>query len=441
MGHWRGWFTSASTNAMKPKSTRRGTLEAVTTKTGTRGWRGRIRLGDGSRVRIPVPAGFSEARARAYVEAFQEREDTEGLLLAKARREAGVASDGGETVDVWHARFLATVVCGESYRRITASTWARWVSPRLGAIPIAALTRDALEDLRDDLDRAIVEGRLAPKSAQNVWSSVTSAMKAACASKDRSLRVHPTPLHVGILPPTRGASAQRPWIFPREWERLWACDAVPEDLRFLYAVALFTGLRPGELRALTWADVDLETRRVSVSKAFDEATGKAKPPKTRAGVREVPIHEHLVPILEARMGHPGASVAPPVVWVDLAEGFRAHLARAGVTRPRLFAKTATEEPCDFRSLRDSAASWWALEGVPLATLRRRLGHETIEQSDRYVKAAESFDVEGVGAPFPLLVTHDLDQREAKCSESLAKMAPTVGLEPTTRRLTAACSTN
>jgi integrase len=426
-------------DATGPKRT--GSLDTDRDKAGRVRHRGRIRLADGTRLRIPVPAGFSEARARDFVQAIQEREDAQGLLLAKRRREAGRATDGGETVDVWHARFLATVVCGESYRRITASTWARWVSPRLGASPIADLTRDMLEDLRDDLDRAIVEGRLAPKSAQNVWSSVTSAMKAACASKDRSLRVHPTPLHVGILPPTRGASAQRPWIFPREWSLLWECEAVPEDLRFLYAVGIFTGLRPGEIRALTWADVNLETRRISVTKAFDEATGKAKPPKTRAGVREVPIHEHLMPILEARMGHPDASVAPPVVWVDLAEGFRAHLKTAGVTRPRLFAKTATAEPCDFRSLRDSAASWWALEGVPLATLRRRLGHQTIQQSDMYVKAAEAFDVEGVGLPFPALSGQKPGPRIAKSPELLHKVAPTVGLEPTTRRLTAACSTN
>jgi len=37
-------------------------------------------------------------------------------------------------------------------------------------------------------------------------------------------------------------------------------------------------------------------------------------------------------------------------------------------------------------------------------LRWRISHESIETTDRYVKSAEAYDVDGVGEPFPPLAT-------------------------------------
>jgi integrase len=60
---------------------------------------------------------------------------------------------------------------------------------------------------------------------------------------------------------------------------------------------VYTGLRPGELQALTWADVDLEARTLTVSKSF-ERESRVKAPKTFQGRRVVPLHESLLPLLE-----------------------------------------------------------------------------------------------------------------------------------------------
>ena len=128
-------------------------------------------------------------------------------------------------------------------------------------------------------------------------------LKAAYAAPDRSLRVHAAPLHFGLLPPKRGDSRQRPWLYPSEWAKVAAAAEVPVEWRQLYALALYTGLRPGELRALTWADVDLKARALTVSKADERASG-VKAPKTLRERRVVPLHEHLVPLLEALRGVP-----------------------------------------------------------------------------------------------------------------------------------------
>lgn len=169
-------------------------------------------------------------------------------------------------------------------------------------------------------------------------------------------------------------------------------------------IALYTGLRPGELRALTWEDVDLDARVLHISKAIDAETEETKTTKTAEGVRTVPIHANRLPLLDAMKGARTALVLPELAGNvrRIAERFRAHLTAAGVTRPRLSADTDSEEPVDFRSLRDSYATWSAIAGVDAKRLKRRMGHRKEDTTDRYIKAAESFDVEGVGEPFPLL---------------------------------------
>ena len=86
----------------------------------------------------------------------------------------------------------------------------------------------------------------------------------------------------------------------------------------------------------------------------------------------------------------------------MAESIREHLKTAGVTRTRIFARTTTDEPVDFRTLRDTYATWSALQGIPITTLQRRLGHEDMATTNGYVKAAEAFSSASVGSPFPEL---------------------------------------
>lgn len=401
--------------AKKGGPARTGTLDTYRGADGRTHYRGRIRLADGSRFRLDVPDGMSEAKSREFVAAIQEREDKHGALLAKKRASSpGAPVPSGETTDAWCKRYLASKTCGEGHRVKTGYQLRKWVSPIVGSKPVATLTRDDLEEVRDHLDRAVAAGKVRPKTATQVWAHVTSAMGAAANAKDRTLRVHANlpagspGLHAGILPPTRGASRKRPWLYPGEWSALMACEAVPLAWRRLYAVALYTGLRPGELRVLTWGDVDLEACTVTVSKAWDDATRTVKAPKTEAGRRTFPIVGPLLPLLDAMRGDPkrpdGELVVPDVARGEerMAGRFRDHLRAAKVERARLYADTATEEPVDFRSLRDSFATWCALGGLATSALQRRMGHESPATTDGYVKQAEDVTAGSIGAPFPTL---------------------------------------
>lgn len=65
-------------------------------------------------------------------------------------------------------------------------------------------------------------------------------------------------------------------------------------------MALYTGLRRGELCALQWKDIDFEKKTIRVSKSVywtNDHVPHIKEPKTNAGIREVPIMDALYDIL------------------------------------------------------------------------------------------------------------------------------------------------
>lgn len=67
--------------------------------------------------------------------------------------------------------------------------------------------------------------------------------------------------------------------------------SVPEQLKVLFNLAVYTGLRKGELLALRWPDIDFKSDLVRVSKSVTMVDGKpeVKAPKTKTSYRTVSI--------------------------------------------------------------------------------------------------------------------------------------------------------
>jgi integrase len=443
---------------------RTGSVEKRRRKNGTTYYRARIRLADGSRVRVDVPKKYAtDDDAEVYALAVQEREDERGeLLAAKKKREEERATDTshGETCEAYFGRHTkAREAEGVRDVRKERTIWGKWLSPRIGPRPVAAVTRDEIESIRDVLDEQVrerIKGGLGKgisgDTAQNVWSVLRTMFKEAVGSRDRTRRVRIDDPTAGHKPPLKTPSRKKTFIHPREMAQLLGCRDVPRAWREAYAVATYTYVRPEELQALTWRDVDFAADTISVSKAIDARTGKAKPlPKTQGAVREVPIDPALMPLLkrmhdEAPQTDDGVACGPVLpVLAELNDKFRAkqlraHLRLADVTRERLFAETPTLLPVNFRSCRDSGITWLALAGVPLQVMKGRAGHEEVETTLGYVKMAE--DLGGrVGKPFPPLPAELLGQASGQVARTLRKTGPTwvpeEGIERTSQTRTRA----
>lgn len=65
-------------------------------------------------------------------------------------------------------------------------------------------------------------------------------------------------------------------------------------------IALYCGLRRGEVLALTWEDIDFNSRILTINKAiyFKVNIPLIKPPKTKAGNRQIPIPPQLLELLK-----------------------------------------------------------------------------------------------------------------------------------------------
>lgn len=73
---------------------------------------------------------------------------------------------------------------------------------------------------------------------------------------------------------------------------------------------LYTGMRPGETAALTWADVDFKNNEIHIHAAKESGSTAIKGPKTASGVRDIPIHYLLLPRLLSCKGKPFSPVFP-----------------------------------------------------------------------------------------------------------------------------------
>ncbi len=126
--------------------------------------------------------------------------------------------------------------------------------------------------------------------------------------------------------------------------------------------------------------------------------------KTRAGVREIPIHAHLAPLLENLVE--GLDDEEPLLRVppaeDCAERIRDDLRTAECDRAELYEDSATRQPFTFHGLRHTCLTHWAVTpGASLWALAAA-GHTDLETSKRYIASANILRAGRFGEPHPPL---------------------------------------
>jgi integrase len=216
---------------------------------------------------------------------------------------------------------------------------------------------------------------LSPSTIRNATLPLRAIIRRAVAYGD--LPANPLAGGALLLPAVRG---YRDRTLTAEQAREYVA-ALPEAERALWAMALYTGLRRGELAALRWSDVNLAGGFARVTRSWSYSTSTMGTPKSAAGVRVVPLPELLRPILTEhglatrREGDalvfgatPGAPFTPNTV----------------ASRARRAWKAAGLVPLTLHECRHCFASLAVHLGVPMKSLQGMLGHSSyVVTADRY----------------------------------------------------------
>lgn len=147
----------------------------------------------------------------------------------------------------------------------------------------------------------------------------------------------------------------------------------------IWAMALLTGMRNGELHALLWSDVDFESRKLTVSKSYHTRLKRVKSTKSGAW-RTVPVSDELMALLsELKAQSNGrAHVLPRIGKWDAgwqAEELRKFCIGIGIRSIR------------FHALRACFATQLLAHDIAPARVMKICGWEQLDTMQRYIRMA------------------------------------------------------
>jgi integrase len=237
---------------------------------------------------------YRDHRGRWIRKASTARTKTEARRLADdlerqcERQRLGLEAlpdeTGGGTLKELAGWWLKTYSCNlASHERNKLSVQKHIVSSELAELRLVDVTPGAIEQFLQA--RA---GELGPQSLNHLRMFVMSIFSAA---KKAAKFAGPNP----AKEVARRKVPRRTPEYLRAYEVLPVLVAVPQKWRPLFATAIYSGLRRGELLGLRKQDVDLSARLLTVARSYDHDT-------TKGGHGDViPIARELVPYLEIAM--------------------------------------------------------------------------------------------------------------------------------------------
>jgi len=211
-------------------------------------------------------------------------------------------------------------------------------------------------------------------------------------------------------------------------------DAMPPRWRLGVLIAAWCGLRSGEVRELRRKDVDVviagdsSTAVLRVRRAVTRAGGDLVigPPKTEAGIRDVPVPKALIPVLEAHLGkwvdqfpdslliaREDGSTVPDGQWnrafktacrKALATDAQREAAAAKPKRGGLTPLPDCDPDVTFHDLRRTALTSMAVAGATIKELQAAAGHTTAAVAMRYQQIAQSHLDEVMGRVSQMMAT-------------------------------------
>jgi integrase len=155
--------------------------------------------------------------------------------------------------------------------------------PFIGREKLAALTTPRIYDLDAELRKA----RRSTAMRRGVLTTLKMCLK-FCQGRGLCAQNVALPVRIKNEDRRKAKQLKEGVDFPSKGELKLLIDKAPDRWRPYLLTAVFTGMRASELRGLCWGDVDLDAGVLHVTQRAD-AWKNIGPPKSAAGVREIPL--------------------------------------------------------------------------------------------------------------------------------------------------------
>jgi integrase len=328
--------------------------------------------------RLTLPGGKRKA-----LYAATRQEAAQKLTKALRERDQGLRASGDErqTLGQYLARWLQSIkpsVKPRTYERYEQAVRTH-LAPALGAV---RLTRLSAHQLQIFYGAKLAEG-LAPTTVAHLHAVLHRALHAA-----ERLDLVPRNVADRVTAPRPRHHAMR--IFTAEQAQQILAGVAGDRLEALYVLALTTGARQGELLALKWRDVDLDSGRVRIEQTLHFDRGGAwrlASPKTERSRRTIELPPMACEALRAHRARQNAErlalgearrehgfvftgvLGEPLRGTHLLERhFLPLLARLGLPAAR------------WHDLRHTFVSLAVGQGVPITMISHMLGHSSVSMT-------------------------------------------------------------
>jgi integrase len=270
----------------------------------------------------------------------------------------------GEWIPFWLETYKRPVIKVSTLER-HYKAFSIYINPCFGKMKCSAVTSDMIQLFYNDMfSRGLSESSI---------KKVHFVLRPALARAVRRGLIKRNPCDDVVIPKT--AKRESSALTSREqddFENALPCSVYGDLLRF----ALYTGLRVGEVSALTWADVDISVRILKVNKTMYRVKGRTliTTPKTARSVRLVAMGATAVNILCRRLDVRGDNS----LIFPSANGTLLNYHNIRRVYKRVLKKAGLPINFTIHSTRHTYATRLIERGADVKTVSELLGHATVK---------------------------------------------------------------
>lgn len=318
--------------------------------------------------------------------------------------------DSNMTLDQWYEKWMRVYkepVLKPSTIRIYIRTYHCYIKPVLGRLPLSSITKLMVTDLLNGLGK-----RLHKSTVNNIRTVLCDLFSYAM---DNDLCTKNPAKGIKII----GTDKRKIVTLSREDQRDFFFMAKGCFYYNLYVVAVNTGLRSGELRALTLDDIDFENNTINVTKTLtyfrksskDDFLGyKISIPKTKSSIRTVPMNSICRKAIEDQVQQ--LNTLPPIDYdsdvlgkllfvtrnnrplMDEVLGSSIRTVRNNVNKIRASQNQPLMPKFSAHTFRHTFATRCFEAGIPPKTVQSYLGHASLQMTmDLYTSVLDKKKVD------------------------------------------------